>query len=1138
MNVRLSDLLDIEKTRETLNNFSRAVGIPAAIIDLEGNVLVASPWQRICTDFHRQNETSRRKCIESSTILANILPEGENISSFTCLNGLTVAASPIAVDGTHLANAFVTQFFTENPDLDFFRRRAAELGFDQAAYMGALEKVPIVGKENLPAILSFLSSFAELIGSLGLKQKRQLEVERQLRTTQIQLEKQNRELWSIQDELQLKNEELSSAGEELRAQNEELQNHTEELRAIEEELRDQHEELQCRNEELAAIEEELRAQNEELAQANERVEFLAKLPAENPNPVLRIGADGAILHSNKAASALLAVWESQSHAPEFLRMLLQDAFKKGLPQTHDVEVLDRVFSLSIVPLPDAGYVNVYGTDITERKQAEARQGLLTGILQVFNGAGGLRSQLADALALIRKVTGFDAVGLRLRLAGDYPFYQQAGFSDEFLDKENFLCSRRDDGEIIRDAEGRAQLECTCGLVLSGRCDPAMPFFTEGGSFWTNLSNELLTLKPEADPRINPRNRCIQVGYMSVGLFPVRAGQEILGLLQLTDRKEGRFTPESIRFYEGLAQNIGLAVQRSMAEEALRGSEAQFKLLSNTAGNLLASDNPRAIVDQLCRDVMLHLDCHACLNFIVDDSLGRLHLNAYAGITAEDAAKIEWLDFGGELCGCEARDGVRVVAEDILRSPGIGTDLLSSYGIRAFASHPLTIGGRVIGTLCFGTKTRPRFSPRELAVMETFANQVAIALERIRLIGGLRRSRDQLELRVQERTAALHSATEALREQSRQVDAFFSHSMGPLVFLDRGFNFIRVNEAFAKACGLSPQQFTGRNYFQMYPSEELENEFQKVVDTKEPYLISGRPFTSPDHPEWGLSYWDLKLEPILDSSGNVDFLVFSLDDVTEQKKAEMAIQEREKELRAYAERLELVNQELQEFAFIASHDLQEPLRKIQTFGNMLRTRCATALDERGMDYLARMENAATRMRGLIHDLLEFSRVTTRPEAYTPVDLRETLNDIIELFEHRLPKEGANIEISDLPVIDADESQMKQLFQNLIGNALKYRSEKEPPHVKIYGKRPGNEFCQIFVEDNGIGFEQEFAEKIFAPFQRLHAKGKYEGTGMGLAICRKIVERHGGTITARSRPGKGATFIITLPFRSAKKALPNG
>jgi PAS domain S-box-containing protein len=1131
MNVRLSDLLDIEQTRETLNNFSRAVGIPAAIMDLEGNVLVASPWQSICTDFHRRNETSRRKCIESNTILANILPDGENIASFTCLNGLTVAASPITVDGTHLANAFVSQFFTENPDRDFFRRRAAELGFDQAAYMDALEQVPIVGKESLPAILSFLSSFAEMIGSLGLKQKRQLEVERQLRTTQIKLEKQNRELWAIQDELQLKNEELS-------AQNEELHSQTEELRVIEEELRDQHEALQRKNEELAAIEEELRVQNEELALANERVEFLARFPAENPNPVLRIGTDGPVLHSNTAASALLAAWKSKSHAPEFLHILLKEAFSKELPQAHDVEVLDRVFSLSIVPVPGAGYVNVYGMDITERKQAEVRQGLLSGILQVFNGAGGMRSQLADALALVREVTGFDAVGLRLRLAEDYPFYQQTGFSDEFLDKENFLCSRGDDGEIIRDTEGRAKLECTCGLVLSGGCDPALPFFTEGGSFWTNFSSELLTLKPEADPRTNPRNRCIHVGYRSVGLFPVRVGQEILGVLQLTDRKEGRFTPESIRFYEGLAQNIGLAVQRSMAEEALRASEAQFKLLSNTAGNLLASDNPRAIVDQLCRDVMLHLDCHACLNFMVDESLGRLHLNAYAGITAEDAAKIEWRDFGAELYGCAARDGVRAVAEDILRTPGSGTDLLRSYGIRAFASHPLKIGGQVIGSLCFGTKTRPRFSPRELAVMETFANQVAIALERIRLIEGLRSSRDQLELRVRERTAALHNATEALREQSRQVDAFFSHSIGPLVFLDRGFNFIRVNEAYAKSCGLSPQEFTGRNHFQMYPSEELESKFQTVVDTKEPYLISGRPFTFPDHPEWGLSYWDLKVQPILDSGGNVDFLVFSLDDVTEQKKAEMAIQEREKELRAYAHRLELVNQELQEFAFIASHDLQEPLRKIQTFGNMLRTRCATALDERGMDYLVRMENAATRMRGLIHDLLEFSRVTTRPAAYKPVDLREILNDIIEVFELRLPNEGTHIEISDLPVIDADESQMKQLFQNLVGNALKYKNDKEPPHIRIYGKKPDNEFCQIFVEDNGIGFEQEFAEKIFAPFQRLHPKGEYEGTGMGLAICRKIVERHGGTITARSRPGRGATFIITLPFRSDKKALPNG
>jgi PAS domain S-box-containing protein len=208
-------------------------------------------------------------------------------------------------------------------------------------------------------------------------------------------------------------------------------------------------------------------------------------------------------------------------------------------------------------------------DITERKQAELNQALATSILRVLNrDAGDLHFMIKEVLRLIRESTGFDAVGLRLHMGDDYPYYEQDGFSDDFLREENFLCEKRGDGSIVRCADGRAVLECTCGLVLSGRTDPSLPFFTEGGSFWTNISSELLALTPDVDPRTNPRNRCIHAGYQSVALIPVRSREEIIGLLQLNDRRQGRFEPEVIRFLEGLADNIGLALKRKQAEEAL------------------------------------------------------------------------------------------------------------------------------------------------------------------------------------------------------------------------------------------------------------------------------------------------------------------------------------------------------------------------------------------------------------------------------------------------------------------------------------------------------------------------------------------------------------------------------------------
>jgi signal transduction histidine kinase len=237
------------------------------------------------------------------------------------------------------------------------------------------------------------------------------------------------------------------------------------------------------------------------------------------------------------------------------------------------------------------------------------------------------------------------------------------------------------------------------------------------------------------------------------------------------------------------------------------------------------------------------------------------------------------------------------------------------------------------------------------------------------------------------------------------------------------------------------------------------------------------------------------------------------------------QEAEETLRANMARLELVNAELQEFAFVASHDLQEPLRKIQTFCDMAIKRCAPNLDNTSLGYLDRVVNSALRMRQLLHDLLEFSRVTTRSEPHKKVDLIKIVHEAADVFEASIKETGCKIEIENLPAIEADESQMLRLFQNLIGNALKFRGHQNPL-IKVHGKNDLQGGLEIIILDNGIGFEQQYEELIFKPFQRLHGRGDYEGTGMGLTICRKIVERHGGTIRAVSEPGKGSTFIIRL------------
>ncbi len=216
--------------------------------------------------------------------------------------------------------------------------------------------------------------------------------------------------------------------------------------------------------------------------------------------------------------------------------------------------------------------------------------------------------------------------------------------------------------------------------------------------------------------------------------------------------------------------------------------------------------------------------------------------------------------------------------------------------------------------------------------------------------------------------------------------------------------------------------------------------------------------------------------------------------------------------------------------MASHDLQEPLRKVLAFGERLKTKYADALGGQGLDYLRRMETATVRMQGLIEDLLSLSRVTTRANPCEPVDLNEAVHEVLADLEARIEETAGTVEVGELPTVEADRGQMRQLLQNLIGNALKFRKETEPPVIKVHGRlegREGGEVCRLVVEYNGIGFDGRYLGRIFTPFERLHGRAAYEGTGMGLAICRKIVERQGGEITANSVPGEEATFVVTLP-----------
>jgi light-regulated signal transduction histidine kinase (bacteriophytochrome) len=237
---------------------------------------------------------------------------------------------------------------------------------------------------------------------------------------------------------------------------------------------------------------------------------------------------------------------------------------------------------------------------------------------------------------------------------------------------------------------------------------------------------------------------------------------------------------------------------------------------------------------------------------------------------------------------------------------------------------------------------------------------------------------------------------------------------------------------------------------------------------------------------------------------------------------------EKELNQFAEQLQRSNKELEEFAYMVSHDLKEPLRKVERFGEQIQKRAGSRLNEGEQDYLERMINASVRMRKIIDDLLALSRVISAGQPFEEVDLNQVVEGVLDDLEDIILQKNAHIQVESLPVIKADATQMQLLFQNLLGNALKFNSPGRPPQIKVGYERTDPGMVKIWVEDDGIGFDMKFVQRLFVPFSRLHGRSEYEGSGIGLAICRRIVERHFGSISAVSQPGQGTRFTFTLPI----------
>lgn len=535
---------------------------------------------------------------------------------------------------------------------------------------------------------------------------------------------------------------------------------------------------------------------------------------------------------------------------------------------------------------------------------------------------------------------------------------------------------------------------------------------------------------------------------------------------------------SVREWIGTNTDI---TESKQAEKALRESEEKYQTIARVS--------PVGIFQTDAAGNNIYLNKRGC---------------EIAGLTAEEARGQGW----SKTLHPEDRDRVTGEWQQALREKQI---FKSEY-------RWLRPDGTFSWVLCQAVAVRD-----ETGEVTLYLGTLSDITERVEAEVELRQYKENLEQLVEERTAELGQAYVRLQENEARYRAIVEDQTELICRFVPDGTLTFVNSAYCRYFNKKEDELVGKSFMPRIPEEDWA-----AAETALGNLNPENPVVTIEHrvilPDGEVRWQQWTDRMVYDREGKAVEMQAVGRDISDRKLAE-------EELKAYAAKLEISNRELQDFAYVASHDLQEPLRKIQAFGDRLNSKYGDVLTDKGRDYLARMQNAAARMQTLIQDLLSFSRITTKARPYAPVNLKEIATAVVSDLEVRVEETGATVEIVNLPTLDADALQMRQLFQNLISNALKFHKEDLSPLVKLEAARQGNMY-EIKVIDNGIGFEEKYSDRIFTIFQRLHGRSAYEGTGIGLAVCRKIVERHGGTITARSTPGEGATFIFTLPVQQAR------
>lgn len=536
--------------------------------------------------------------------------------------------------------------------------------------------------------------------------------------------------------------------------------------------------------------------------------------------------------------------------------------------------------------------------------------------------------------------------------------------------------------------------------------------------------------------------------------------------------------------------------RKHAEISLQNNKDRFEILSGITHQLLSSDKPQQIINKLCWKIMNHLDCEVFFNFLIDEEKECLYMNTYSGIPEKEAKKIEWLDYGVAVCGTVARDGARIIAENIAETPDPLTELIHSFGIKAYACHPLIAEGKVIGTLSFGTRTRICFTEEELELMKTVTDQVAIAIARKNALDAL-------------------AISEANLKRAHEVAIIGSWG------INIANNEINWSDGVYQIFGLSPgTPITFEKFLELVHPDDQDyvNSKWEAALQMEPFDIEHRIIVD------GNAKWVREKAEVEFSNDNKPIRgIGVVQDITRRKLSEIDTFRLRQEL-AHASRVATMG----ELAATLAHEINQPLTAILT-----NTQAARRLLEKGDPDLQEVREV---LDDIVKDdkraqeVIQHLRIQLQKEGSEKgeLNINEIVEEVVSFLQRESFERNAHIQLdldSRILPVHGDRTQIQQVIINLILNAMEAMSgQDEIPHtINIQTRRGDAGNATVSVIDNGIGIDKEKAKNLFEPFYTT----KEQGLGLGLSISRSIVEAHGGTMSAMPNRERGSMFSFSLP-----------